>query len=113
MEYLDLKNKRYRTSFNMFGFEVPTSWKPLPAIEYISVFKATVKSAHFSRTGERNSFSKETQINLIYNEREVITAHTIDDEAKAIIMAKEIAKQLGGIKVLNATQKPFVWLDEE
>lgn len=111
MKYLDLENKRYRTSFYVFGFEVPTSWKPLPEIEYISVFKATVKSALFSRTGERNSFSKEIQVNLVYNKREIITAQTFDDKEGAIPLAREIASQLDGVNILDATQKLFVWLD--
>lgn len=112
MKYLDLENKRYRTSFYVFGFEVPTSWKPLPEIEYISVFNASVKTAMFSRgRGEVTSHSKEIQVNLVYNKREIITAQTFDDKEGAISLAREIASQLGGVNILDATQKLFVWLD--
>lgn len=112
MNYVDIDKKLYRESSSFFGFEIPRGWVKLPEIEYISVFRASIKSSLFSRSGERTSHTKELQVNFIYDKNKKITAFIAKDKEEAITKAKEYATKLDGLKILDATQKPFEWINK-
>lgn len=112
MEYVDLDKKIYRESSSFFGFEIPGVWMELPPIDYISIFRASIKSTFFSRSGEHTSTNKEWQVNFIFNKNNKITAFVAKDKEQAIAVAKGYAKKMDDLRVLDATQKPFEWLDK-
>ncbi len=112
MEYVDIEKKIYRESSTFFRFEIPGVWMELPSIDYISIFRASIKSTFFSRSGERSSTSKELQVNFIFNKNKKITAFIAKDKEQATAVAKLYAEKLGGLRILDATKKPFEWINK-
>lgn len=112
MEYVDIDKMIYRESTTIMGFEIPGAWYNLPPVDYISIFNAGVKSTFFSRSGEYTNHSKEMQVNFIYDTNKKLTAFVAKNKDEAIAKAKEFAQKLGGIRILDATQKPFVWIED-
>lgn len=113
MVLVDMEHKQYREAYSLLWFEVPGGWLPLPEIEYISVFSAKIRSTFRSRWGnETNIMLKEIQVNFIHGKNKVIKAYKAEEKDDAIAVAKQFSVALGGKRILDATQKPFVWLDE-
>lgn len=111
MVLIDIETKQYRESYSILWFQIPGGWMPLPEIDYISIFNARIKSTFRSRGTESNILLREMQINFIYGKNKVITAYIAKDKDEATKMAKHYAVKLGGKRVLDATQKPFMWMD--
>ncbi len=109
---IDFATKMCRLGIDFMGFTFG-KWKPLPTIEYISVFRKQYRNNSFEDSGELHwdeTFEK-VEVNLILNRRETLNVWVGDDKLKAIEAAKFIGKKLN-LRVLDATQREFIWLDE-
>jgi hypothetical protein len=110
---IDFNTKMCRLGVDYFGFTVG-QWIPLPQAEYVSVFKKQYSNTKFEDGGGLNwndTFDR-IEVNLVLNRKETITAWVGNNKAEAMKAAKFIAKNLE-LRVLDATQREFVWLDEK
>jgi hypothetical protein len=105
---IDFKNKMYRLGTDAFGYTMG-KWDVLPNIEYISVFAGNY-SVRSQNRDYYDTFEK-IEINLIYSSNKKLNVWIGDDKDKAIAAAKFIAQNLN-LRVLDATQREFEWLDE-
>ncbi len=110
---IDFINKKTREARTLFGIHVYGSWVDLPDFEYVSVFTAQINNTYASRGSQSTIVTKELQINLVYNSNQRLTACTMPDKETALLAAKYFASKLGDLRILNATKKPFEWLDEK
>ncbi len=71
-----------------------------------------MKSTFYTRAREQTMYTYETQVNFV-KDKTVNTVFTAKNKEQAILVAKKFSVQLQGVKILDATQSPFVWLSEE
>ncbi|HYG14745.1 MAG TPA: hypothetical protein VEC12_03260 [Bacteroidia bacterium] len=109
---INFTNKQYRETMTLFGMPV-NRWKPIPPFEYVSVFTAKMVSTVNTRVHSGNFTGEEVQVNLVYPKNKKITAASIDSKMKAFDLATYFSVRLDNLRVLDATQRPFVWLDEQ
>jgi hypothetical protein len=96
--YFDLSNNRYKEKicFGPFGFG---SWKPLPTIEYVSIFK---------QPKANGTFIYET--NLWYGKNRHFNLLESDSKVEVMEMGKIVAELLG-VDLLDATvPNNYRWL---
>lgn len=105
---LDLQEKRYRNIYSVFAINFG-SWKKLPEIEYVSVFKTIKKSRARVIAAEANLGFEVYKLNLFYNKNKHIETYVTDDKEDAFKVAKHIALALT-IDILDATETEKVWL---
>lgn len=108
---IDFNTKMCRLGIDCMGFTFG-KWQPLPPIEYISVFRKQYRNKSFEDSGELhwNETYEKIEVNLILNRRETLNVWIGDDKFKAIEAAKFIGENLN-LRVLDATQRDFIWLD--
>lgn len=105
---IDFINNKYRLGTDIFGTTMG-KWEDLPAVEYISVFAATYRNG-LEGVDDR-AFFKKLEINLVYARNKKLNVWVGDDKFKAIEAAKFIGENLN-LRVLDATQREFIWLDK-
>jgi hypothetical protein len=106
---INFVEKQYREANSIFGM-VSGAWKPLPAFEYVSVFKCRISSTMNSRASQSTIKVEEIQVNLVYPKNKKLEAANFERSEKAFAAAQYFSQKLD-LKILDATQKPFVWLD--
>lgn len=104
---IDIEHNKYRYAVDFCGFNLGP-WKKLPEIEYVSVFVANYRSC--SQGGDDSKGFKKLEVNLIYSRNKRLNVWVGSDKEAAFEAAKYLSKNLN-IRLLDATQKPFVWLD--
>jgi hypothetical protein len=110
---IDFEKKLTREARYLFGINVYGTWDKLPQFDYVSVFNERVNNS-FSSIGSQSSIVvEELQINLVYNTNRRLTTCTMPDKETALLAAKYFSSKLGDLRILDATQKPFEWLDEK
>ena len=109
---IDFTTKMCRLGMDFMGFTFG-KWQPLPTAEYISVFRKQYRNNSFEDTGELHwdETYEKVEVNLILNRRETLNVWIGDDKFKAIEAAKFIGENLN-LRVLDATQRDFIWLDK-
>lgn len=107
---IDFINKQSREASSLFGF-ISGGWTPLPEFEYVSVFRARVASTMNSRISQSTIRVEEVQVNLVYPKNKKIEAANFENTEKAFAAARYFSQKLD-LKILDATQKPFVWLEQ-
>lgn len=105
---INFNNKTYRSFKSIFGFTFG-QWKPLPNIEYISIFKTTEVTTVWARTASTNVSSTVIKVNLFYNTNQKIEVYNTHNVDEAFKKAKEIAAVLN-INILDATTKDSKWV---
>lgn len=108
---IDFDAKMCRLGIDYFGYTKGT-WVPLPHIEYVSVFNQKYSHTRFEDGGDlswEENYSK-LEVKLVINKKETITAWIGDDRVEALRAALYLAKHLN-VKVLDATRRPFEWLE--
>ena len=95
---IDFNTKKYRYLYIVFGVKASLGWKPLPEVEYISVLKE-IKA-------------QEIELNLIYSKTKKIQVAELKDKEQAFYAAQFFAHNMAGIRVLDATVRPFAWVNE-
>lgn len=106
---IDFKNNKYRYAIDFCGFNFG-AWKELPDVEYVSVFVAKYRSG--SQGGDDSTSFRKLEANLIHSRNKRLNVWIGNDKEAAFEAAKYLSKNLN-IRLLDATQKPFVWLDED
>lgn len=104
----DFKNNKYREVKSILGISFG-KWKPIPDIEYVSVFRTNEATTLRSRTAEANVSNEIIKLNLFYNTNQKIEAYNtyrIDDAFKK---AHELASLLN-VNILDATERESKWL---
>lgn len=104
---IDFATKKYRYAIDFCGFNFG-QWLDLPPIEYVSVFVAKYRSG--SQGGNDSKQFKKLEINLIYPTNKRLNVWIGNDIDNAFEAARFLSKSLD-VKILNATKKPFVWLE--
>ena len=97
---LDIKNKRYKTELAVGIFKMG-KWKPLPNVEYISVFKQ--RTGHDSNgDGTNDTVGEIYDVNVWYNTSKHFTIYSNFEFEPAFEMGKHIAVQLN-VDLLDAS----------
>ena len=99
---VDLNGKRYRKIYSIFALSFG-SWKRLPKLEYLSVFKTKKKTRARVIAAESHLSSIVFKLNLFYNRNKHIEAYVTDDKEDAMSVAKHIATVLE-LEVHDATR---------
>lgn len=104
----DFKHQKYRELKSFLGVSFG-KWKPIPNIEYISVFRTNETTTLRQTSAQANVSNEVIKINLFYNGNQRINAYrtyTIDD---AFDKARVFSSILN-IDILDATEKESKWL---
>ncbi|WP_411893813.1 hypothetical protein [Winogradskyella sp. A2] len=104
----DFKKGLYRKTKSILGVSLG-SWKPIPEIEYVSVFKTNENTTLRSRTAEANVSKEIIRLNLFYDTNKKIEAYSTYVKEDAFKKAHEIANFLN-IGILDATERESKWL---
>ncbi|MFP4844756.1 hypothetical protein [Winogradskyella sp. PE311] len=104
----DFKNQKYREIKSLLGISVG-KWKPIPDIEYISVFRTNETTTLRQTSAEANVTNEIIKLNLFYNTNQKIEAYNTYDIDDAFKKAKEIASLLK-VDILDATERESKWL---
>lgn len=106
---IDFTHNKYRYAIDVLGFDFGP-WQDLPEIEYVSVFVAKYRNG--SQGGEDDKGFRKLEVNLIYGRNRRMNVWVGTNKQAAFAAAEYIAENLN-VRLLDATQKPFVWLDEK
>lgn len=98
---VEVFENRYRNLYSVWGVTVG-NWKPLPDIEYVSVFKTVKNYRARVITAEANMGKTVFRINLFYQTNKHITVYETDTKEDAMHKANGLAKALE-IEVYDAT----------
>jgi len=98
---IDLDKKRYRILYWVFAIELG-SWKAIPPLKYISVFRTTQKTRTRVLTAQALASSEVFKINLFYTANKHIEAYITESIDDAFLVAKKMALALA-TEVYDAT----------
>ncbi|MBX2826706.1 MAG: hypothetical protein KTR22_00995 [Flavobacteriaceae bacterium] len=85
---------KYRNTYSLFGWTIGT-WKALPEIEYISVFKTKKKTRSRGVTAEVTLDSIVYKVNLFHNTNKHIEVYEAEEKEEAFTLAKQLQEALG------------------
>ena len=105
---IDLENKKYRSIIAFFSL-IFGKWKPLPDIEYVSVFRTSETTTIRAMSAEANIKNEVIKVNLFYNTNQKIEAYNTQNIDNAFEKAKQIATILN-VDILDATERESKWL---
>jgi hypothetical protein len=105
---LNLSNKTMRPFQSYFGIKFG-SWKPMPAFEYVSVFKTKENQTIRVVTAETTQTNDVILVNLFYNRNKHITCYKTTQKKKAFEIAEHFKLALD-IDILDATTHEKKWL---
>lgn len=103
----DFETNKYRQIKSILGFSIGT-WKPIPKIDYISVFKTNEKTTLRQTSAEANVVKEVIKLNLFYNKNKKIEAYNTYNKEDGFEKAEQIAALLN-TRILDATEKPSKW----
>ncbi len=104
----DFANNRYRSLKSILGIRFGT-WKALPNIDYVSVFRTSETTTLRSRSAQTNVKNEIIKLNLFYNTNRKIEAYVSYDLEDAFKKAHELASLLN-VDILDATEPESKWL---
>jgi len=104
----DFKKQKYREIKSVLGISIG-KWKPIPDIEYVSVFRTTETTTIRESSAEANVSNEIIKLNLFYNTNQKIEAYNTYNIDNAFKKAKEIASLLN-VDILDATERESKWL---
>ena len=104
----DFKKEEYRKTKSILGVSFG-AWKPIPDIEYVSIFKTNENTTLRSRTAEANVAKEIFKLNLFYDTNKKIEAYSTYNKKDAFTKAREISRSLN-IDILDATERESKWL---
>jgi len=107
---IDVFNKKYRNLYSVLGLNIGT-WKELPNIDYVSVFKNTIKTKVWVSSASSVINEEIITLNLFYDRNKKIKAFETYNQDEAFEIAKKMASALE-IDILDATKRGnSKWLD--
>ncbi len=101
-------NNTYRKIKSILGVSFG-KWKPIPNIEYVSVFKTSETTTIREKSAEANVTNEIVKLNLFYNTNQKVEAYYTYDIDDAFKKAREIASLLN-VDILDATERESKWL---
>ncbi|GGG38128.1 hypothetical protein [Bizionia arctica] len=105
---IDLETKTYKEFYTIFGIDLGT-WKNLPTLEYVSIFR-TKENSRVQGMGASANFSNPIfLLNVFYDRNKKIEAYKTEEIDDAFKMAKIIANALQ-IDILDATERESKWI---
>lgn len=105
---INLDTKKYREFYSVLGIDFGT-WKDLPQLDYVSVFK-TKENSRVQGMGASANFSNPIiKLNLFYNTNKKIEVYKTEDLQEAFELAKHLAETFQ-IDILDATERETKWL---
>ncbi len=108
---IDLESKTYRKTYSILGLNFG-KWKPLPEVEYVSVFATTQTTAVWVSSASTNVTESIYAINLFHNRNQKIEANVTFDKKDAFDVALHLADALE-TDMLDATVTgDFKWMDK-
>ncbi len=105
---IDLTSKKYRKIYSVLGIHFGR-WKPLPELEYVSVFKTKENKRVQSLGASANMSNEIYKLNLFYNRNRKIQAYKTAGLDDAFNVARQISEILN-IDILDATERTSKWL---
>jgi len=107
---IDLENKLYKVQESMLGIFKWGTFKPLPKIDYVLVFRSFFAKCE-SCSLEEYEANSYFQVSLVYKNKHRIIVHETRKKEEAFSMAKNIATGLNTHLKDSATDKrQSVWL---
>lgn len=98
---INLEAMKYRKLYSILQIPFGT-WKPIPEIEYVSVFKTTKRSRSRVITAESNNVFEVFKVNLFYDRNKHIEAFVGEKKEDAFKVGNHIATLLD-VEVHDAT----------
>lgn len=95
---VDFAKNQFRYLYVVFSIKVSLGWRNLPNVEYISVLK--------------NAKEAEITVSMVLNKNNKIVVAELKNKEHAFSAADYFAQNLGNIRILDATVRPFAWLNE-
>ncbi len=105
---MELEGKRYRKVYSIFAVNFGT-WKKLPPIEYVSIFKTTRKTRARVITAEAHLGTTVYRINLFYERNKHLDVYESEEKENTLEIARHIATILE-TPIWDATIKEPNWL---
>lgn len=109
---IDLESKKYRKTQSYLGLKIG-NWKPLPNLEYISIFPTTENITVRALSAETTNSRAIILLNIFYNKNKKFTAYATTNIKDAFDVASHIADALM-IDLLDASTKgDYKWVNKE
>jgi len=108
---INLLDKQYRTTYGFLNIRFG-SWKPLPEIEYVSVFKTAEKTRVWISSASTLTKDVVYVVNLFYNRNKRLEAYRTYDKKDAFDTALHFADALY-LDILDATISDSEWIDND
>lgn len=109
---IDLASKTFRNTSSVLGVKIG-SWKPLPEIEYVSVFATKESVTARALSAETTHIEDITVVNLFHDRNKKLTVYKTNGIHDAFDVAFHIADALL-VDVLDATVKnDYRWVDKD
>lgn len=106
---INLLDKQYRTTYGFLNIQFGT-WKPLPEIEYVSVFKTAEKTRVWISSASTLTKDIVYVVNLFYNRNKRLEAYRTYDKKDAFDTALHFADALY-LDILDATVSNSDWVN--
>ena len=100
---IDLDTKRFRKLYWVFAIEFG-KWKPIPKIDYVSVFRTTQKTRARVLTAQALASNEVFKVNLFYLRNKHIEAYITESIDDAFKVGNQMALALD-TEVYDATQE--------
>src|SRR5687767_9055944 len=92
---IDMEKRVYKLQESLFGLFKWGTFKPLPKIDYVLIFKSLfVKCEACSVDDYENDPNAYFQVSLVYNKNRKIVVEETKDKAEAFALAMEVASGL-------------------
>ncbi|MFA5418095.1 MAG: hypothetical protein WC341_06510 [Bacteroidales bacterium] len=105
-----IKEREFRSYISIFSIFMG-KWKPLPEIEYITIFNERVNQEAWMLSIHGNTLDEHIKVAIVHENHQQITLGIFVLKEKAVEAATKLATQLG-TKLLDYTSKDQVWLIE-
>lgn len=106
---IDTEAKKFRHVISLPGIKYG-KWNYLPPLDYISVRGIIYSRLKRNPVNDNYSRTKKLQVNLVSTDKDLLTVWEGEDNEEAFAAAKFLAQNLT-LKILNATQSPFEWME--
>ena len=103
-----IKERQFRSYISIFSIFMG-KWKPLPEIEYITLFNERVNQEAWMLSIHGNTLDEHIKVALVHGNHQQIPVGIFKDKERAVEAATKLATQLG-TKLLDYTTKDQVWL---
>lgn len=105
-----MSERQFRSYYSVFTMMMG-KWKPLPEIEYITIFNERVNQEAWVSSIRNNLVDKHVKVALVYGNNQQLAVGIFESKVKAVETATDLAKQLG-VRLLDYTTKDPVWIIE-